>query len=144
MQIAMLLIMTAGLFVGQDGPKESTSDRELIQGIWVMTLLETEEVRLSGTTVERYKLAFVGHQYLESSTESVAGTFALDPTKKPKWINLFPSDGPKRGETLCVIYELDGDILRVCFSAAAKERPQEMPAKPGKAQTLAVYKRCKP
>lgn len=143
MQIA-LVAMTAAFCFGAEAPKEST-DRDLIQGVWVMTSLETEEVRLSGATVERYKTAFVGQEYLESSDPSVAGTFALNPTKKPKWIDIRPSYGSKKGETICAIYELDGNTLRVCYSTtSSQERPQEMPAKPGNAQALAVYKRYKP
>ena len=47
-------------------------------------------------------------------------------------------------DTILAIYELEGNILRVCWSPLGKERPTEFASKPGTGHALVVLKREKP
>jgi uncharacterized protein (TIGR03067 family) len=66
--------------------------------------------------------------------------YKLDPTKKPKWIDLVEGE-----RTRLAIYDLDGDTLRVCFAeGSSKERPTAFESKPNSPNdVLIVLKREK-
>ena len=67
----------------------------------------------------------------------------LDPSKKPKTIDMEQVVGEHKGKIIQGIYEIDGDTLRVCLAQPGKERPTEFSAKAGSSNALAVYKREK-
>jgi uncharacterized protein (TIGR03067 family) len=67
-------------------------------------------------------------------------TFKLDPTQKPKTIDLTHA-GEKKSRG---IYRLEGDRLKICYAVNAKKRPAEFQTKVGAQQFLFVLKRVKP
>jgi uncharacterized protein (TIGR03067 family) len=73
-----------------------------------------------------------------------AVTFELDPTQKPKTIDLVDVDVEKK-RLIRGIYFLEGDTLTVCYREAEKgERPTEFATKPDSGFVLFVLKREKP
>src|SRR5262249_36119546 len=74
--------------------------------------------------------------------EKEDGSFAVDPSKTPKQIDIKLAGGPNKGKTLKGIYKLDRDTLIVCYQHDAKgERPTEFESKEN--ITLITYKRDK-
>ena len=71
------------------------------------------------------------------------GTVKLDPTKKPKAIDVTFTEGERKGKTVLGIYEIDSDAFRVCVANPGDERPAEFSAKAGSGHILIVYKRDK-
>ena len=71
------------------------------------------------------------------------GTMKLDPTKKPKAMDVSFTEGPRKGETALAIYEIDSDSFRICIAGRWGDRPTEFSAKAGSSCTLIVYKREK-
>jgi uncharacterized protein (TIGR03067 family) len=74
-------------------------------------------------------------------------TFKLDPTRKPRAIDLTPSNeqGNPVGGRITWAYELDGDTLRVCIPPPGQPaRPKEVASKPGSRMMLMVFKRQPP
>jgi uncharacterized protein (TIGR03067 family) len=67
----------------------------------------------------------------------------LDPTKKPKRIDVSFTEGMHKGQTVLGIYEIESDAFRVCIARVGDERPAEFSAKAGSGRTLVVYKREK-
>jgi uncharacterized protein (TIGR03067 family) len=64
-------------------------------------------------------------------------TYKLDPTKKPKWIDLTEGD-----RTRLAIYELDGDTLKVCFAEGSqKERPTAFESRPNSPNDVLIVLR---
>lgn len=117
-------------------------DAELIQGTWRVVSLHDEgqeqlEKRKLTLTFEKGKI--VGR--VDGQVEGEAKDYKLDPSKSPKWIDVMDQQETYRG-----IYELDGDTLRICHSAANSEkRPTKFVSErdsPNK--HLAVLKREKP
>ena len=51
-------------------------------------------------------------------------TFTADPTKKPKEMTVKPNEGPNKGQTVKVIYKLDGDTLIMCYDHEKSEKRQ--------------------
>ncbi len=76
---------------------------------------------------------------------SPKGSFKLDPSKKPKAIDIvFPAaPGDKQGQTVLGIYELDGDTLKLCYDPEGTKRPAEFKSKAGSKLILVVFKRLK-
>jgi uncharacterized protein (TIGR03067 family) len=70
------------------------------------------------------------------------GTYKLDPTKTPKSIDCLLSEGPYKGLVVAGIYELNGDTLKICWSAwGVLEHPIEFSATPGSQRALVILKR---
>jgi uncharacterized protein (TIGR03067 family) len=67
---------------------------------------------------------------------TLAGAIRVDPGAKPKAVDLVY--GP---DTTLAVYELDGDVLRVCEARPGGKRPA---AVSGEAGLVTVYKRAKP
>ncbi len=98
-----------------------------------------EEVRAS------IKLVIKGDQYTVTVGEQLdRGTCKLDPSAKPKSLDITGTDGPNKGKTILAIYERDGDALRVCYDLSGKGRPREFLSKPGSQLFLVTYKRETP
>jgi uncharacterized protein (TIGR03067 family) len=71
------------------------------------------------------------------------GTVKLDPTKKPKTIDVTFTGGERKGKGVLGIYEIDGDTFRVCVARPGDEWPAEFSARAGSSRILVVYKREK-
>ena len=69
------------------------------------------------------------------------GTVKLDPTKKPKAIDVTFTEGERKGKTVLGIYEIDSDAFRVCVARDGDERPTDFSAKAGSGRTLVAYQR---
>jgi uncharacterized protein (TIGR03067 family) len=74
---------------------------------------------------------------------SAKGSFKLDPSKKPKAIDIvFPAaPGDKKGQTVLGIYELDGDTLKLCYDPDGAKRPAEFKSMAGSKLILVVFKK---
>jgi uncharacterized protein (TIGR03067 family) len=71
------------------------------------------------------------------------GTVKLDPTKKPRTIDVTFTEGERKGQTAQGIYEIQSDAFRVCVARPGDERPTDFSARVGSGCTLIVYKRDK-
>jgi uncharacterized protein (TIGR03067 family) len=133
-----------------DKPKE---DKDAIQGTWLAIGVErdgkeapddaqTKEMKASKLIITADKITSVTAKLVKQNA-----SYMLDPTKKPKHLDLTPSDGPKnlKGKTLHGLYSLDGDVLKICMlMTAGDERPTELATKEGGFAMLTTFKREKP
>jgi uncharacterized protein (TIGR03067 family) len=71
------------------------------------------------------------------------GTIKLNPTKKPRAIDITFTEGEHKGKTALGIYEIDSDAFRVCVARVGDERPAGFSARAGSRRILIVYKRKK-
>jgi uncharacterized protein (TIGR03067 family) len=72
-----------------------------------------------------------------------AATVTLDPTKKPKTIDVAFTGGERKGTTALGVYEIEGDTFRVCIARPGDGRPADFSAKAGSGCILVVYQREK-
>jgi uncharacterized protein (TIGR03067 family) len=72
------------------------------------------------------------------------GTCKLNPSAKPKALDITGTDGPNKGKTILAIYERNGDTLRVCYDLSGKNRPTEFKTQAGTQLFLVTYQREKP
>ena len=69
------------------------------------------------------------------------GTMQFDPAQKPKAFNTTGSTPDGKVKTQYGIYEINGDILRMCVDESGSARPTSFVTKPGSQEKLTVFKR---
>jgi uncharacterized protein (TIGR03067 family) len=81
---------------------------------------------------------------------AVSGTLKLDPGRKPKTLDFIPTGGPgKNGPPALMLYELNGDELRLCEQTpdgkgTALPRPAKFSAGPGSGRSISTLRRVNP
>jgi uncharacterized protein (TIGR03067 family) len=140
----LLVALVGGLLLGADAGDQAKADKEKLQGKWLVT-----SGVMDGTEIPKDQikgdLVFKGdtYTYTAGEGEGGAGTFKIDPSKKPKVMDSVPSEGPVKGQTIEEIYEIDGDNLKICLALPGNPRPTEFKAPEGSGRWLFTYKRAK-
>lgn len=109
-------------------PPEAAVKAELekLEGNWKMQSVEVDGVKLPADQVREMRLAFKDGKFTSyMGAQKQIGTIAVDPTKKPKTMDIVPSDGPDKGKTRATIYLLQGNTLKICGSELDKQRPAD-------------------
>jgi uncharacterized protein (TIGR03067 family) len=121
---------------------EAKKDQDQLQGDWSLVSGQRDGQDIPEDFAKSLKRNVKGNMTtVTRDGEPLAkGSFTLDPTKKPKTIDIKVEgmDMPVHG-----IYELEGDTLKICYAAPGEERPKEFAAKAGTGHTFAVWKRDK-
>jgi uncharacterized protein (TIGR03067 family) len=82
------------------------------------------------------------HVVWKRDGKSFAGTkIVLDPTSKPKTIDVIPDGGRYMGEHVLGIYRFDDESLTICMASPGKPRPADFKADKGSGCTLRVFRR---
>lgn len=141
--VAIPLIVVAGFLIGADDAKKedlAKKDRESLQGSWHAVALENNGEKRPEEEIKKVHFTIKGDQWTihhpDGSTNQ--GSFRLNPTKKPKEIDVV-SD---KGETYLGLYQMEGDELKFCFSEPGQDRPKSFTTKPPPWR-LNVYQRDK-
>jgi len=146
MKLQWGLIVLAGMVLTANGAQDAGVKKELdqLQGTWQMVSHEVD-----GKPDDALKGAMrvvEGDKFTIKKGDKVlrAATIKLDPTKKPKWIDITFTEGLEKGKTRLGIYVLEGDTQKICYGDLDKERPTEFVSKTGTGHRLVVFKRIKP
>ena len=115
------------------------AEMERLQGTWQLVAVEVfgqgrsfkgpkEEVALEkviikgdNRTLRRAKV--VVKSGIERKETEQQARYELDPTKKPKTIDLVWTDGDEKRKTYPGIYSLEGDTLKICYAREGTVRP---------------------
>ena len=120
-------------------------DGDAIQGTWLPSTAELGGKMFPDEVRKTIKLVVKDDKYTVTVGKSVdQGTVKLNPSAKPKEMDITGIDGPNKGKTILAIYERDGDTLRVCYDLSGKSRPTEFKTGEGTQLFLVTYKREKP
>ena len=76
--------------------------------------------------------------------QEVKFTYKLDPTRKPKEIDLTWAEFANKGKVQLAIYELDGDARKICESPVGRVRPKKFESNKGSGQSMLTLKRVSP
>ena len=140
--IALLVSLSfACLSRGDEAKKGGTS----IDGTWLPTEAELGGKKLPDEVRKTIKLVIGDGKYTVTVGEKPdRGTITLDPSKKPKALDITGTEGPNKGKTILAIYERTGDTLRICYDLGGKARPGKFETKEGTQLFLVTYERAKP
>ena len=124
------LLTAIGAIAAADDAKDEAikKDRKQIEGTWRVVALEVDGNR--SKEEDARKLTVVngsdGTWSLRSEGKEISkGTSTIDPTKKPKTIDLKWTEGEGSGKQYLGIYELGEKTRKLCFAQPGKERPTE-------------------
>jgi uncharacterized protein (TIGR03067 family) len=120
-------------------------DQDPIQGTWLPSAAEIGGKTFPDEIRKTIKLVVKDNRYTVTVGKAVdQGTVKLNPSAKPKELDITGTDGPNKGKTIRAIYEREGDTLRVCYDLSGKSRPTEFKTREGTQLFLVTYQREKP
>ena len=138
--VAVAALAAFGFALAAPIPKEKDKpkpkDEDAIQGTWQLDTLDAGGVAPPPVELQKIRFNFkdggleVTHDMMPRDKK---GTYRLDPTAKPKTIDLVEGNG----QTALGIYELDGDTFKICLAEGQNAaRPTEF--KPAGARVVVV------
>jgi uncharacterized protein (TIGR03067 family) len=140
MRAIALFVFATGLLSLVDDPKPDDVKKEFeaLSGTWKITKMELEGKDLLANFGE----VEAEIKDKELTSPGIAADLKLDPSKKPKAIDLSYTEGPSAGKTVKGIYKLDGDTLAICRALKEEdERPTEFSAPADSGKMLFEFKR---
>ena len=142
-----LVFVGAPLLAAGDAKDEAIKkDRKKYEGTWQVISLEVDGNQAAEENAQKITVTNEadGKWAIEVEGKVVArGTSEIDPTKKPKAVDLTVTEGENSGKTALGIYEFGDDTRKVCLAQPGQERPSEFAAPEGSGHVLAVLKRVK-
>jgi len=127
------LILAVSLLIAADDPKAAAikKDLEQLKGSWIATSYVKDMKPASEADLKMMKLVVAGDQVtFTKGKDTRKTTYKLDPTQKPKAVDIVMIDGPDKDKTLQGIYEITGDEFKICLAILDKPRPKEFAGKP--------------
>jgi uncharacterized protein (TIGR03067 family) len=138
----VLLVVGGPLLAGGDAKEEAVKkDRKRYEGTWQVASLEVDGNRAAEEDAKKITVVNEadGKWAIEVEGKVVArGTSEIDPTKKPKEVDLAVTEGENSGKTALGIYQFGEDTRTVCLAQPGKDRPTEFTAPAGSGHVLAV------
>jgi uncharacterized protein (TIGR03067 family) len=120
-------------------------DLDQLQGTWSMVSGSADGQAMPEEMRKQMKRVCKG----DETTTTMGGQiflkakFAIDPAQKPKTIDYQMLEGFTKGKKQLGIYEVDGDTLKICFTAPGAERPKDFATQPNDGRTVSEWKREK-
>jgi uncharacterized protein (TIGR03067 family) len=142
--VSVLLAGFSSRMVAGGGDDAVKADMKLLQGDWVMQAFEANGKALPEDQVKKVRLTVKGDRFMvDIGGKMLELSFKIDPTKKPKAIDLTVKMDDNSMVTLG-IYEVTADTLKLCRTAEGrKDRPTEFTTKEGSGTVMSTYKREK-
>jgi uncharacterized protein (TIGR03067 family) len=136
----------AGLLLAAAPADDAKKDAQALQGTWKVVRIEQDGKKRPEDEVKGWRLIVKGDRMTAKDGDETlqAATFRLDPSQKPRALDLACTEGADEGKTMHAVYEINGDDLKICVDPGGRKRPGEFAAPEGSEQILIVYKREKP
>jgi uncharacterized protein (TIGR03067 family) len=129
----------APLIAAADDKPDVKAEKEKLQGEWKVT-----SAKKGGQDADKPVgdvVKFDGDKFVVPDGEC---EYKLDPSKKPKQIDVSPLTGEEKGKTFLGVYALDGDKLTLHIAYPdSTERPTDLESKVGADTMLVVLERVK-
>ena len=120
------------------------AEQKRFEGTWKFVSMVIGGKPVPEENFKDSRLVFEGDRFTSKGAETARGTYAVDPTGKPKTIDItIPLDSGKN-ITMLGIYELEGDTYKICSAPPGRPRPKEFSSPEGTGQGVTVMSREKP
>jgi uncharacterized protein (TIGR03067 family) len=125
------------LVVGGVAGQAGKGDKQL-EGTWLLVSVE-KGGKKQDKSGDNFTVAFSGGKlHLKKKDETKDGTYTIDPSKKPKHIDMSVD-----GENVLGIYEVKDGTLRICGAGQGEPRPTEFKAPEGARVMILTFSREK-
>jgi uncharacterized protein (TIGR03067 family) len=115
--------------ISQAAADDAAKEKEKLKGLWQAVSMEANGQQAPADQVKRFQVRFKGDRVVFSpEADNREHTFEVDPSAKPKAMDLIPGDGQAKGKKLAIaIYKFDGDKLIICIDKEAQtgKRPTQ-------------------
>ncbi len=126
---------SAGVVAGGD----AKADLKKFEGTWSVASAQKGGKEAQEGEIKQLRIVFTGDKItLKFGEKSKEGTFKLDPTKKPKQIDVTLEDKTAQG-----LYRFNKDMLELCVVEPGGERPTEFKSPEGSMVMILILKREK-
>jgi len=100
-------------------------DLRSLQGVWRLVRYDTPDGASLSEKDTGLQFLFVRDRLTVRRGMSVVSDarIQLDPSARPRHVDLHPTIGPNRSDVSQGIYQLDGDVLQFCAVPPGEERP---------------------
>ncbi len=116
-----------------------TADLKNLQGEWTIRELEVDGQAFSPLGS---KIGITGESFTTNGMGAAfEGVIEVRPRKRPKEFDLVFTKGPETGNRSLGIYELVGDVWRICFTMRGGRRPTAFATTPGSGLALETLMR---
>src|SRR5215471_17812360 len=126
----LLFLLSVAMLLTSFGQVKS-EDAKHIQGTWALVKAELGGQLMKDDVWTKITLKLNSGKYELTAENTDKGTYTIDPSAKPKTLDITGTEGPNVGKTIPAIYELDGDTLRVCYGLGGAPRPTEFKSPTG-------------
>jgi uncharacterized protein (TIGR03067 family) len=118
---------------------QMNGDLKRLQGQWSVDQLEVDGQPFSPMGA---KIAIDGEAFTTTGMGGAyEGTVEVRPQRRPKEFDFTFTKGPEKGNRSLGIYELDGDVWKICFTMRNGTRPSAFATTPGSGLALETLKR---
>jgi uncharacterized protein (TIGR03067 family) len=133
-------ILTVSLLLLNAG--EPTGDLKKMQGTWEAASFVIEGKELPEKERKALKLIVKGDRgTFTRGDKTTKGTYTLDESVLPRTIDITITEGPDKGKKKLGIYEIKGDVLRLCAGPLGGKRPTRFESAPDSGVWLEEWKR---
>jgi uncharacterized protein (TIGR03067 family) len=120
------------------------TDLDRLQGSWRVTALEVDGQPMTSEMLAGSSIVVKGRRFTSLGMGAVyEGEVELDPEAAPCRLDMKFDAGPEKGKTNPGIYELNGDIWRLCFAMRGGVRPAAFATAAGSGFALETLMRGK-
>jgi uncharacterized protein (TIGR03067 family) len=124
--------------------QDPLAELKALAGTWKLDKAEVNGAELPREIAKEFKLIIKDSKYeLFSAGPKDEGTISVDPTRKPKTMQIKGTQGPNQGKTFLAIYEVTDGLLRICYDLEGKAYPTEFSAPAQTKRFYAVYRPAK-
>ena len=123
--VAMAAIVSASQAGAAKPAAPASKTIAALQGAWMVTNVNGQDMTGSGQEV---LVTITDTKYVQTANGQVAerGSFKLDDTKKPMWLDLSITEGDDAGKTQLAVIQVDGKTMQVKLAdAGATARPAD-------------------
>jgi uncharacterized protein (TIGR03067 family) len=123
MRKCVLGVLAVGLLVAADDKKDDV--KEKLKGTWAIVAMEVGGKKAPEELIKGQTITFDADKMTHKEKDRTEpATYKIDATQKPGHLDMTPTEGPDKGKTVKMIFQLDGDTLKI----AGKMKPEERPA----------------
>jgi len=120
-----------------------SDDLQRLQGVWTVSSLEMDARKVPAAMLAEARIEVSGDRF--SSTGMGApyeGTLQLKPEAKPRQLDMMFTSGPEKGNTNLCIYDLKGEVWKLCIATRGSERPAKFAAPVGSGIAVETLRRA--
>jgi uncharacterized protein (TIGR03067 family) len=140
----LLVVWKRSKTVVSEKGKAIEEELKRFKATWRFVDIEAEGQKVPKKAFEKDTLVLKGNEFASYVAGKVVhGLFKIDPTAKPKTIDIIFTEGPGKGHSQKGIYELDGDTQRICIALPDQPRPTEFGSKAGSGHVMEILTREK-